>query len=295
MSIGRPTNGESPVDRNGVGDLTGYAPTVAHDTNTSPINAAAGGGIQSVARALSILELFDERRPSLSTNEIASLTGLNRGTAYRFCQTLRKLGYLEEIRQSTFRPGLKVLSLAQAALGGRGLVDMAMPRLQSLRHDSGETVNMAMPDGDEIVYVARLLNDDLLALRLVVGSRLLMVPSSLGRAILAFLPEDEATDIVARSKLPKLTPHTTTDRKKLQAELKIVRERGYAFNNQEVAVGVRGIAAPVLGPGERPIAAVNLSIARPVSDEELSERLAPMLLATTREIEERARQIHLLA
>ncbi|WP_067803213.1 IclR family transcriptional regulator [Actinomadura formosensis] len=263
---------------------------MARDTNSGP-KTAGDGGIQSVARALSILELFDERRGTLTTNEIASLTGLNRGTAYRFCQTLRRLGYLEEIRQSTFRPGLKVLSLAQAALGGRGLVEMAMPRLQALRHDTCETVNLAIPDGSEIVYVARLLNDDLLALRLVVGSRLPMAVSSLGRAMLAFMPDDQVEEILSNSDFPRLTPYTMTDRAELREELARIREKGYAFNDQEVAVGVRGIAVPVLGTGEQPIAAINLSIARPLPEDEVDGKLAPMLLDAARDIGERARQL----
>lgn len=265
---------------------------MAHDANDRSKPAGGGdGGIQSVARALSILELFEGRRAVLGTNEIAELTGLNRGTAYRFCQTLRRLGYLEEIRQSTWRPGLKVLSLAQAALGGRELVDMAMPRLQALRHDSGETVNMAMPDGTEVVYVARLLNDDLLALRLVVGSRLPMVTTSLGRAILAFLPPDEVDDIVERSRFEPLTEHTIVDAGELAAELEKIRRAGYAFNNQEFALGVRGVAAPVFGAHDRPIASVNLSIARPIKSDELRRELAPLLLAAAADIGQRARQI----
>jgi DNA-binding IclR family transcriptional regulator len=267
----------------------GYARSVVHDANQSP-RGGAEGGIQSVARALSILELFDDRRPLITTNEIASLTGLNRGTAYRFCQTLRKLGYLEEVRQSTFRPGLKVLSLAQAALGGRGLVDLATPRLQQLRHDTGETVNLAQPDGNEVVYVARLLNDDLLALRLVVGSRLPMVSSSLGRVILAFMPPEARDAVLDSSDFPKLTSHTLTDRGQLMTRLEEIRERGYALNDQEVAVGVRGVAAPVLGARGLPIASINLSIARPLSTDDL-DKLTPMLLDAARDIGKRVESI----
>lgn len=264
---------------------------MAHEANNGSEVNRADGGIQSVARALSILELFDERRAALSTNEIAALTGLNRGTAYRFCQTLRRLGYLEEIRQSTFRPGLKVLSLAQGVLGGRGLVDMALPTLQSLRHDTGETVNFAMPDGVEVVYVARLLNDDLLAMRLVVGSRLPIVASSLGRAMLAFMPPDRVAEIIDRSKMAQLTPHTITDKSKLMEVLGVIRERGYAFNDQEIVMGVRGIAAPVIGGDGQPIAAVNLSVARPIEPGEVEASLAPRLIAAATDIGERAKSI----
>ena len=268
-----------------------YASAVAHDTNNGTKQSGDSGGIQSVARALAVLEVFEERRSVLTTNEIAAMTGLNRGTAYRFCQTLKSLGYLEEIRQSTFRPGLKVLSLAQAALSSRELVDVAMPRLQALRHDTGETVNFAMPDGTEVVYMARLLNDDILALRLVVGSRLPMVTSSLGRSMLAFMDEAAVMSIVEKSSFEKLTEFTITDSEALLAELAKIRKLGYAFNDQEFAVGVRGIAAPVLGVDQRPIAALNLSIARPVKPNELKSRLAPQLLEAAADISERAQQM----
>ncbi|WP_170284912.1 IclR family transcriptional regulator [Kribbella amoyensis] len=258
---------------------------MARDTNNG--TQSEPGGIQSVARALSILELFDDKRSMLTTNEIATLTGLNRGTTYRFCQTLKKLGYLDEIGQSTFRPGLKVLSLAQAALGGRELVDMAMPTLQALRHDTGETVNLAVPDDLEVVYVARLLNDDLLALRLVVGSRLPMVFSSLGRSMLAFLPAAEIDRIISSTEMRQLTPHTITDRRELDRRLEQVRQRGFALNDQEVATGVRGIAAPVMAADGRPIAAVNLSIARPLDTAKLEDDLAPRLLAAADDIARR--------
>lgn len=268
-----------------------YASAVARDTNNGTKSGSDVGGIQSVARALAVLEVFEERRSVLTTNEIATMTGLNRGTAYRFCQTLKSLGYLEEIRQSTFRPGLKVLSLAQAALSSRELVDVAMPRLQTLRHDTGETVNLAMPDGAEVVYMARLLNDDLLALRLVVGSRLPIVSSSLGRSMLAFMDETAIAKIVADSAFAKLTEYTVTDTDALFEELDHIRKLGYAFNDQEIAVGVRGIAAPVLGSDQRPIAAVNLSIARPVKSSELKSRLVPQLLDAASDISKRAQQM----
>jgi len=156
---------------------------------------------------------------------------------------------------------------------------------------TGETVNFAMPDGTEVVYMARLLNDDILALRLVVGSRLPMVTSSLGRSMLAFMDEAAVMSIVEKSSFEKLTEFTITDSEALLAELAKIRKLGYAFNDQEFAVGVRGIAAPVLGVDQRPIAALNLSIARPVKPSELKSRLAPQLLEAAADISERAQQM----
>jgi IclR family pca regulon transcriptional regulator len=242
-------------------------------------------GIQSVARALSILELFSDKRPSLTVSEVAELTGLNRATCYRFCQTLRHLGYLEELSDRRFRPGLKAVSLAYSALSSRELPELAMPYLQRLREDINETVNMALLDDTEVVYVARVLSDHLISLRLYVGSRLPAYASSLGRAMLAFLPEDERDAILDRSELVPLTANTISDRKRLVSELKKIRKQGYAVNNQEIAPGLRGIAAPVLTDSGRPIAAINVSIPHPLhGPREIEELFAPKVLATAQEI-----------
>jgi IclR family pca regulon transcriptional regulator len=248
-------------------------------------------GIQSVSRAFTILELFDERRPDLSTTEIAELTGLNRATAYRFCQTLLSLGYLEEVAPRRFRPGLKAVSLARAALSSRELPDLAQPYLRELRDAAGETVNMALLDGADVVYVARLLSHHLLALRLFVGSRLPAYASSLGRAMLAFLPDDEVEAILEGVEFQTLTRHTIVDRGRLLAELHRVRSRGYAINDQELVLGIRGIAAPVFGVGGRPIAAINLSIAHPLSLKEIEAQFSGPLVETARAITDLARQL----
>jgi IclR family pca regulon transcriptional regulator len=250
------------------------------------------GGIQSVARALSILELFNDRRVELSINEIAALTGLNRGTTYRFCRTLLSLGYLEEIRASVFRPGIRCISLAQAALGSREIVQVAMPFLERLRDRLQETVNMTVLDGVDVVYLVRLLNSDLVTLRLGVGSRIPAYATSLGRSILAFLSEAESSAILDRSEFRSFTPWTLTTRETIENDLAAIRRNGYAFNDQGLAPGVRGVAAPILVQG-RPIASINLSISRPLTSREVPKVLAPAVISTAREIGARAAELHL--
>jgi len=251
----------------------------------TPVSGDGFQGIQSVSRALSILELFSDKRPSLSVSQVAEITGLNRATCYRFCQTLRKLGYLEELGDRRFRPGLKAVSLAHSALSSRELPELAQPYLQRLREDINETVNMGLLDDTEVVYVARVLSDHLISLRLYVGSRLPAYASSLGRSILAFLPEDQAAAIIDRSELKAITTHTIIDRKRLLAELALIRERGYALNDQEIANGLRGVAAPVLTEAGAPLAAINISIPHPLKGPaEIEDELAPKVMATAREI-----------
>jgi IclR family transcriptional regulator, pca regulon regulatory protein len=247
-------------------------------------------GVQSVSRAFGILELFEERRPSLTTTEIATLTGLNRATAHRFCQTLLNLGYLEEVYPRAFRPGLKAVSLAQAALSSHELPDLALPYLRDLRERTGETVNMARLDAPDIIYVARLLNDDLLALRLFVGSRLPAYATSMGRAMLAFLEEAEVEAMLDGIDLERLTEHTIVDRRRLVAELRRIRNRGYAVNDQELVENICGIAAPVFGVSGRPVAAINVSVTRQLAAAE-SDDLAQHVTEAARAVSELAQQL----
>lgn len=250
-------------------------------------------GIQSVNRAFTIMELFSERLPALSVSEIAELTGLNRSTCYRFCQTLKAIGYLEEVDKRQFRPGLKAISLARAALSSRELPELALPYLRELQRTVGEAVNMSLLDGTDVVYVVRLLSDHLITLRLYVGSRLPAYATSMGRAILAFLPEQETEAILDKSDLLPITEHTITDRRRLKAELQRIRARGYSINDQEMAIGLRGVAAPILSSTERPVAAINLSIPRPLGPTEIETNLAPRLLETAAAISALVKQLGL--
>jgi IclR family pca regulon transcriptional regulator len=243
-------------------------------------------GIQSVARALAILELFSERQSSLSISQIAELSSLNRATAYRFCRTLLGLGYLEDAGHRTYRPGLKAVSLALGALSSRELPDLALPYLRRLQEATGETVNMALRDGPDVVLVARLLSHHVLNLRLYVGSRIPAYASSLGRAILAFLPEDELNQVLDKTNWKPLTEHTIVQRERLMKELARARQRGYSINEEETVVGVSGVGAPVFAASDRPIASINIAIAHSISHDELENKLAPQVVSTARSISE---------
>jgi IclR family pca regulon transcriptional regulator len=198
---------------------------------------------------------------------------------------------LEEVERRRFRPGLKAISLARAALSSRELPELALPYLRELQRTVGEAVNMSLLDGTDIVYVARILSDHLITLRLYVGSRLPAYATSMGRAILAFLPEQETEAILDKSELLAITEHTITDRPRLKAELQRIRARGYAINDQEMAIGLRGVAAPIMSSTGRPVAAINLSIPRPLGPTEIEKNLAPRLLETAAAISALVKQL----
>lgn len=243
--------------------------------------------VQSVAKALSILELFDDERIRLTGSEIAELTGMNRATSYRFCQTLTELGYLEQLDGGGYRVGLKALRIAHAAVSGQDLPEIARPILETLREKTGETTNMAVRDHDHIVYVVRLKTQQILNIGLSVGSRLPVHASSLGKAIMAFLPDDELDVLLNELEYRQMTDHTIVNRSDMERELSDICERGYSLNQQELALGLHGIAAPVFSPTRYPLAAVNIAMTRPMLKREINNSLAPALLGATDEISER--------
>ena len=247
---------------------------------------------QSLERGLAILSAFTSGRPLLGVSELGREIGLNRSTTHRYVATLAMLGYLQQdAATKKYRLGPRVLDLGFSAINSMELREVAAPHLQALSDETGHTVNMAILDGTDIVYVERCRSARAgqreIDLNLHVGSRLPAYCTSLGKVLLAHLPRDEQEAVLDRSELRRLGPNTLTARGALLAELKRVREAGLAINNEELAYGLRSIAAPVLSPNGI-VAAINLAAHRSmVSVEDMVARLGPPLRRTAAEISAR--------
>jgi len=242
--------------------------------------------IEALSRGLQILEVFSEESPSLNLTEIASSVGLDKSTAFRFVHTLEKLGYLERDSETKqYRPGLRVLRLGFDALNSLELVQIAQPCLKALFAECGETTNMTVRDGAEIVYVARYKTRQIIAANLQVGSRLPVYCTCMGKVQLIDLSREELCDLLGQGPYPKMGPNTITALDALMAELDTVREQGYAINDEELAAGLRAVAAPVRRRGGGIAAAINVSVptAR-ASRQELEHDMASMVMETAREI-----------
>ncbi len=233
--------------------------------------------IQSVVRTASILDLFTLDQPVWTEGDIAANTGLNRSTVYRFCQTLVRLGYLYQVSPGTYRPGVRALSLGQVAIGSLDVVEMAQPLLQALRDELGETINMSVLDHDEIIYVARLRGPGLLDTRLQIGSRLPALHTSMGRAMLACLPPTELDAILAKAKLTAFTSSTVLDTDRIRQIIETARDTGYVLNEEELTVGLRGVAVAIRYRDGRPAAAINVAATRPFRPGEVTDLLVPKL------------------
>jgi IclR family pca regulon transcriptional regulator len=258
--------------------------------HSSIIRDIEAGFSQSLERGLGILAAFTPTQPSLGVSELAREVGLSRSTTHRYMSTLTRLGYLQQDAASRrYRLGPRVLDLGFSAINSMELRVISSPYLQRLSDETGFTVNMAILDGTDILYVERCRSSRAgqreIDLNLHVGSRLPAYCTSMGKVLLAYLAPKRRAALLDGLPLGKRGPNTLTSSKALEAELAAIRERGLALNNEELAYGLRSIAAPVRGPGGDVVAAINLAVhSSMVSMRDLVARLGASLQRTAAEI-----------
>jgi IclR family transcriptional regulator, pca regulon regulatory protein len=247
---------------------------------------------QSLERGLAILGCFTPERPVLGIADIADELGMSRSTTHRYVITLVALGYLEQGASRKYRLGLRVTDLGMSALNSTGLREHSRPYLEELRQRTSYTVNLAVLDGPEILYVDRARSfrrgQSKIDLGLSLGSRLPAYCTSMGKLLLANLPESEQRELIAQMKLTKLGPNTITSKKTLREELDEVQAAGFAVDDQEFAADLYAIAAPVRNEAREVVAAVNLAAPSSlISLEELVDALGPHLVSTADRISAR--------
>lgn len=242
--------------------------------------------IETLERGLRVLEAFSRESPSLSMTEIAEREGLNKSTAFRFAHTLEELGYLERDPETKrYRPGLKVLRLGFTALNSLEMAQIAQPYLKALSDRCGKTTNMTVRDESDIVYVVRNKTQQILATDLHLGSRLPVYCTSMGKAQLIDLSSDALRDLLGEGPYEQRGPNTITTLRALLDELADVRSQGYAVNDEELASGLRSVAAPVRDHTGQIVAAINISVPSVrVSRKLLEDQLAAMAMESGRQI-----------
>lgn len=248
---------------------------------------------QSLERGLAILSAFGRGGSSLGIAQLGRELDLSRSTTHRYVATLAMLGYLEQdAATKKYRLGPRVIDLGLAAINSMEVREVSAPHLQQLSDETGYTVNMAVLDGLDIVYVDRCRNSRAgqreIDLNLHVGSRLPAYCTSMGKVLLAFLPTHDRNTLLDGASLTRRGPNTITAKRKLLKELERVRQTRLAVNNEELAYGLRSIAVPVWSQTGDVVAAINIAVHRSlVSMDELLEDLAPALVATASEISAR--------
>lgn len=216
-----------------------------------------------LAKGLKVIEAFDAGRPKLSIADIAVATGLDRATARRCLLTLAELGYAQ-YDGKFFALTPRVLRLGSAYLSATTLPRLLQPHLDALSECVGESVSASVLEGAEIIYIARAAHKRVMSINLMPGSRLPAWCASMGRVLLAALPEADARARLEASDRQQRTPFTRTAIDDLIAELALVRREGYAINDQELEIGLRSIAVPIMNGRGTVVAAVNIGIAAAV-------------------------------
>ena len=216
--------------------------------------------IKSVEKCFVILDCLHNGRRLMTLDEITQTTGHKKTTCFRLLKTLRTLGVVElspDTKKYQFGPRLAALGLT--ALKNMNLRNTALPILQELRDETGETVNLTILSGPEILYVERIMSDYLVNVNVNIGDRLPVHCASMGKVILAYLPEDRLETILPAISFGKKTDKTIVSRSALIRELEQIRSKGYAINDEELEKGLRAVAAPIFNYTGEAFAATNIA------------------------------------
>ena len=242
----------------------------------------------SVSRALSILECFSPMSPHLTGSEIQKLTNVPRSTVFRLLATLTALNYLKQDGESRkYFLGPRVLSLGFTVLQNQEGRDIARPYLQKLSREFNRSVNLLMPDKDEMVFIERIRVPGLTDLNIGIGGRIPMYNTGAGRAVLAHMSPERFREVVELIKKNRQAArHIGENGEKLKEGLEEVRRLGYALNDRESDRSIRAVAVPVFSSGGVSYAAHIVSTPEEVSVEEFKRVYAPRLVEVGREISE---------
>lgn len=214
--------------------------------------------VQSFARGLEVIRSFSASAPRQTLTDVAGRTGLTRAGARRILLTLQSLGYVESDGK-LFALTPRILDLGFAYLSSMPMWNVAEPVMESLVEEVKESCSAGVLEGTDIMYVLRVSTRKIMRNSLGVGSRLPAYCTSLGRMLLAGLPDDEVVAVLEASEREPRTRHTLVETDALLAKVQQARRQGWCMVNQELEEGLVSMAAPIVNRAGRTIAALNIS------------------------------------
>jgi IclR family transcriptional regulator, pca regulon regulatory protein len=236
--------------------------------------------IEALARGLDVIRAFEPRQPAMSLAAVAAATGLARPTARRILLTLEQLGYVRAGERG-FELTPRVLELGMSYVLSRSLWEVARPHMERLVARTHESSSIAQLDGSDIVYVARVAVPKIIALAVTIGTKFPAMQTSLGKIMLAALPPGEAEQVLAEPSRSGVTPRWQPSLAERTAELREVRARGWSLTDEQLALGIRSVAAPLRDGDGKVLAALNVTVhAAETPVEVLTGEYLPMLLQT---------------
>lgn len=246
--------------------------------------------VGALASGLDVLQAFDAEHPRMTLSEVAARTEMDRAKARRFLLTLHALGFVKRTgRQFELTP--RVLQLGYAYQASNQYRAVIQQYLEDITAELGESSSLAVLDGDDVVYVVRsAARHRLMAITLSVGTRLPAAYTSMGRVLLAQLPEEELNAYLGRVRLERFTASSVTDKGALRKAIDQAREQGYAVVDQELDLGLRSVAVPVFSGSGELLGALNISTnAARVDMDTLLEVYLPRLQAVADKVRQTAR------
>ncbi|WP_292896710.1 IclR family transcriptional regulator [Nitratireductor sp.] len=236
--------------------------------------------VASIEKGMRILSVFGANRAELSLTELSEILGVDKSTVQRFTYTFQELGYLDRDPETKrFRPSLKLLELSAAYLWSDPLIPLAMPKLVEFSRALGERVNAARLNGSNIVFVIRIPTQMTSLGAMLVGKSVQALSTSSGRILVAHLSENDRKQAIATWPLDQLTPCTTMDRAKIEADINDALTRGYGMTISEGIMNEIGIAAPVFNTARKPVATVQCSVSSlKWKVEAVRQEIAPRLI-----------------
>lgn len=232
------------------------------------------GGVQSVERAFELLDLMADAGGTQTLSELANRTELPPPTIHRLLRTLVGRGYVRQLPNRRYALGPRLIRLGDGA--NRQLGQIAEPYLADLVGRLQETANLAVLDGDMVLYVAQVPSPHSVRMFTEIGRRAHTHDTGVGKAILSQLDEPTVRSIVSRVGMPRATEHSISDPEELVSHLSLIRERGYSIDDNEQEIGVRSYAVPI--PNAPTPTAVSVSGPQTRVDEAFGERAVPLLL-----------------
>jgi len=236
--------------------------------------------IEALARGLDVIRVFRPHQRVMSLTAVASAAGLPRPTARRVLLTLEQLGYVRAAERG-FELTPRVLELGMSYVLSRSLWEVARPHMERLVTQTHESSSIAQLDGSDIVYVARIAVPKIVALAVTIGTRFPAMQTSLGKVLLAAMPLAEAERVLAEPSRSGITPRFLPTAEERAASLRQVRARGWALTDEELAAGIRSVAAPLRDGDGQVIASLNINThAAETPVEVLTGQHLPLLLQT---------------
>ncbi|MGE5583028.1 MAG: IclR family transcriptional regulator [Bacillota bacterium] len=248
----------------------------------------SGVTVRSVNRALSLLELMAEENNPIALSELAEKAGLKMSTVHRLLTTMMRKGFVEQDAVSLrYRLGVKTLEIGSAALLVNNLRILIRPYLKQIAERINETVNLAVLDGTEVVYIDQIESTNIVIVKMFarIGSRGPAYCTGTGKALLAGLTVEELRKRLAGIDFKKFTEYTLTNAEQLTAKLVQIKKDGYALDFSERDIGVTCVAVPVKDPDGRVQAAISVSgPEQRMARERIDREILPYLLQISAEI-----------